>query len=317
MRFSGHESFPVRYAWLPKAHRALAHSPAALSDDEGAMVELGVGKNMVRAIRFWIQATGVAKPADGIGYEATPFGAAILGEGGHDPFLEDLRTLWLLHWRLCQNVADPLFAWDYIINRWHLPDISPSKVLPVLAREAELASGRKLSPRTLEQHLDVFLRTYVPARDRSGQVAEDSLDSPLAELELIHIIGERPIDESGRREPVYAFRREPKPDITPAVFVYCLHDYWRLRLSSEQELSFRDIAVGHGGPGQVLKLPEEDLRQRLDVIVHDSKGRFIFRESAAQPRLTRAIPEADDSWDELTLLDVLYAEPAAPVALYA
>jgi len=60
MRYSGHESFPLRYAWLPKAYRALARDAASLSDDERAMVELGVGKNMVRAIRFWVLATGIA-----------------------------------------------------------------------------------------------------------------------------------------------------------------------------------------------------------------------------------------------------------------
>src|SRR5437879_10801917 len=59
-RFSGHETFPCRYAWLPKAYRALDGDPAGLSDDEQAMVDLGVGKNMVRAIRFWVQASGIA-----------------------------------------------------------------------------------------------------------------------------------------------------------------------------------------------------------------------------------------------------------------
>ena len=316
MRFSGHESFPIRYAWLPKAHRALMRDPAALSDDERAMVVFGVGKNMVRAIRFWAQVAGVARPAQGIGYEPTGFGDAILGEHGYDPFLEDVRTLWLLHWRICQNVDEPLFAWDYLLNRWHLPDISSSTVLPILSREAELNSGRPLSPRTLEQHLDIFLRTYVARRDRAGQVVEESLDSPLAELELIRVVGERPVGDGGRREAVYAFRRGPKPEITPGLFVYCLQDFWRLRHPREQGLAFRDIAVGHGGPGQVFKLPEEELRQRLDTVSDDSQGLFEFRDSAAHPHLARTIPEPDDRGDALELLRALYAEPAVPVVLH-
>ncbi len=52
MRFSGHESFVCRYAWLPKAFRAIVQDPAAFRDEEQAMVSLGVGKNMVRSIRF-------------------------------------------------------------------------------------------------------------------------------------------------------------------------------------------------------------------------------------------------------------------------
>ncbi|MAQ94902.1 MAG: hypothetical protein CMM84_15400 [Rhodothermaceae bacterium] len=52
MRYSGHEWFPCRYAWLPKAVRALADDPGALRDTEGAVERLGIGKNMVRKDRF-------------------------------------------------------------------------------------------------------------------------------------------------------------------------------------------------------------------------------------------------------------------------
>ena len=46
-RFSGHESFALRYAWLPKAYKGLKDDPRLFADDEKAMLELGLGKNMV------------------------------------------------------------------------------------------------------------------------------------------------------------------------------------------------------------------------------------------------------------------------------
>ena len=52
-RISGHESFPCRYAWLPKAVNRVLKKPDVFVDEQQAMVDLGVGKNMVRAIRFW------------------------------------------------------------------------------------------------------------------------------------------------------------------------------------------------------------------------------------------------------------------------
>ena len=61
-RFSGHESFACRYAWLPKAYRELRTDPDAFADEDRAMVQLGVGKNMVRSIRFWVEVMGVAEP---------------------------------------------------------------------------------------------------------------------------------------------------------------------------------------------------------------------------------------------------------------
>jgi hypothetical protein len=92
-RFSGHETFPCRYAWLPKAYGALAADPVVFAQEDDAMIVLGVGKNMVRSIRFWTQVAGIAMPRREGGYEITPFGQAIFARQGYDPFLEDARTL--------------------------------------------------------------------------------------------------------------------------------------------------------------------------------------------------------------------------------
>lgn len=58
-RFSGHETFVCRYPWLPKAVRAVSENSEIFSDEDEAMVTLGVGKNMVRSIRFWADSLGV------------------------------------------------------------------------------------------------------------------------------------------------------------------------------------------------------------------------------------------------------------------
>jgi uncharacterized protein DUF4007 len=98
-RFSGHETFACRYAWLPKAYRAIKTDPAAFIDEQAAMVDLGIGKNMVRSLRFWVEAAGLAEP-ENRGLRLTEFAHSIFGPKGFDPYLEDIRTLWLLHWKL-------------------------------------------------------------------------------------------------------------------------------------------------------------------------------------------------------------------------
>ena len=290
-KFSGHETFPCRYAWLPKAVGAIQREREIFSQEEGAIVELGVGKNMVKAIRFWMQAMGIAElTADG---------------------------LWLIHWKLLSHVEDPLFAWDYLINRWTRPDINRAEVIRTFEQESKRID-RKLSQVTLEQHFDVFLHTYISTRSRKGDIQEDSLDCPLVELELIECIGERNIGGSERREPVYAFRREPKPDITPELFIYCLYDYWSKRRPNEATLTFRDVSVAHGSLGQVFKLPEADIRERLEHLKDDSNSVFSYQESAAlqklscpnrhdisEPDLITAIYHSDDAGE--------YSESYMPV----
>jgi hypothetical protein len=286
-KFSGHETFPCRYTWLPKAFTALESDPNALANDEHAMISLGVGKNMVRAIRFWIQVAGVAEPGRGGSYNLTDFGRAIFSKNGFDPFLEDIRTLWLIHWQFSTNVNDPLFAWHYLLNRWQYPEFSRSKILSVFRQESGRL-GRELSEVTLEQHFDTFLHTYVPTRGRKGEILEDNLDCPLVELELIQKVGEHKVDNSGKREVIYAFRREEKPEITPELFFYCIDDFWKKRRGNEMTLSFRDISASEGSPGQILKLPESDIRERLENIETDSGGVFTHRESFSLQQLARS-----------------------------
>jgi len=253
-RVSGHESFPCRYTWLPKAVRGLRDVPNIFSTgDDEAMVALGLGKNMVRSVCFWSQVSGVISSGRS-GHKTTDFGDAVLGEDGLDPFLEDIRTLWLFHWKLSTNTESPLLAWDYLLNRWQEPEIVPSVVVKTLHKEASRHEDG-LSPVTIEQHFETFLHTYVPTRGRKGEVQEDNLDCPLVELELIVRVGERPTDKTaGRAEPIYAFRREEKPDVSLALFAYCLNDFWNKRHSTESTLSFREVAHGHGSPGQIFKI---------------------------------------------------------------
>ena len=305
MRYSGHEWFPCRYAWLPKAVRALADDPGALRDTEGAVERLGIGKNMVRALVFWATAMGVIEATDD-GHAVTPFGAAVFGEGGLDPFLEDVRTLWLLHWRVA-TTEDPLFAWDFLLNRWHRPEIVRSVVLPEFIREAN-SGARTYSETTLRQHFDVFMQVYTPVTRTRAGAGEDHLDSPLVELGLIETVGERVV--GAKREPVYAFRREPRPEIPPALFAVCLADYWRTHRAAERTLTFRDVAVAPGSPGQILKLPEADVRDRLETIAADTDGVFGYQESAALAQATR--PDSTDVADPALALDLLHRvyEPA-------
>jgi hypothetical protein len=292
-RFSGHETFPIRYSWLPKAYKALRDNPRLFADEENAMVILGVGKNMVRAIRFWVQAAGIAQGAAGNTLEVSALGEVLLAPGSHDQFLEDIKTLWLIHWNISTLMEEPLFAWDFLLNHWRQPEFARSEAVMAFGREAQRME-RRLSPVTLEQHFDVFLHTYVPTRSRKGEILEDNLDSPLIELNLIEPRGERESEKGGHRETIYAFRRTPKPEISANLFIYCLNDYWLKRRGNERTLQFRDVAIAPGSPGQIFKLPESDIRERLDSIAADSDGYFRYEESAALATVIRTIEEPHD-----------------------
>jgi hypothetical protein len=287
MRSSGHGAFPCRHAWLPRAYQALATDPSALADDVAAMIALGLGKNMIMALRFWIEAMRIAKPFDGRSFELTPFARQILDpRSGFDPYLEDIRTLWLLHWNLASHVKAPILAWHFLLYRWPLPEICRSDVVEAILAENPRRS-RSLSRVTVEQHIDIFLHSYVASARRSAAALEDGLDCPLADLDLVQEFGERRVGAAGRPEMTYAFRRERKPEISDALFAYCLTDFWNARYKDEKTLSFREIAIAEGSLGQAFKLPEDDLRERLERIADVTGGAFTYHASAAKPSVVR------------------------------
>jgi len=49
--FGRHETFPLRFGWLTKGVGAWLDNPIVFDEDD-AIVKLGVGKNMVDAIRY-------------------------------------------------------------------------------------------------------------------------------------------------------------------------------------------------------------------------------------------------------------------------
>ena len=303
LRFSGHETFAFRYAWLPKAYRALKRDPSAFSDEDAMMVELGLGKNMVRSLRFWVEAVGVARTGRGRILELTDFGHAIFRRNGFDPYLENPRTLWLLHWNLSTRQEGALFAWRFLLNQWPYPELTRSEAIAAFERESDRL-GYSHSPVTLAQHFDVFLHTYCATRTAAVGI-EDSLDGPLVSLEFLQAVGERKAKD-GRWETVYTFRREPKREVVPALFAYCLADFWIRFRPAEETLSLREASVGTCSPGQVFKLPEDDVRTRLEAYSGPrSKGPFSYHSSAVQGLLSR-----NKGGRKTILADVYEQEPA-------
>src|SRR5947209_1089192 len=93
--FARHETFHPRFGWLRKAVSAASGEPGNVFNDPEATVKLGVGKNMVHAIRYWGMAFKLLEHQENPARPRlpfvvpTPFGLQLLGEDGWDPYLED------------------------------------------------------------------------------------------------------------------------------------------------------------------------------------------------------------------------------------
>jgi hypothetical protein len=290
--YSGHESFSLRISWLPKAVGALERGESPFSDPRVGMTTLGLGKNMIQSLSFWVVATGLAvRTEDGL--QLTEFARKVLGRKpqGFDPYLENSQTLWLLHWNLCQGWAEGEkrrrpYAWQFFMNVLNNDEITATEAIDHFAG-GPVTSGKDLSPVTLRQHFDVFVRTYAqgqPAGPRS--TPEDILDSPLTTIGLLRENGDRKLSD-GRRETVYRFSTGRKASLSHNTFRYSLHQWWDQTQADEKSLTVRQISLGEDSPGRCFRLPEAAIHRYLIELAREFPDEFELTESRSQRGITR------------------------------
>jgi len=291
--YSGHETFVCRYAWLPKAIKVVKKNPHAFKDEHEAMVALGVGKNMVRAIKYWAESAQVLQNTEE-GHTVSPFGDRLLGYEGHDQFLERPETLWLLHWKIATNPTNPLYTWLQMLNYWHRSEFTASEALIFLQKNLQAGEADK-SERTLADGIRVFINSYVPTRGRKGEIAEDHLDCPLVELNLLR-------ETKAPAESVYCFNLEDKPAVSAALFAYSLEDFWTNQHPHADFLEFTKVSTAEGSPGQIFKLPELAVRDRLEQLGDLTERKLQYVESSSLQQVIRKPSESLS----IDLLDAIY-----------
>ncbi|HEX8198563.1 MAG TPA: DUF4007 family protein [Pyrinomonadaceae bacterium] len=290
--FSGHETFPFRYGWLKKGVDAVAQNTEFFSS-ERAMIDLGVGKNMVTSIKHWCTASGLIKPKrlpnnSRLHYSPTPFGKALIGDGGFDPFLEDTASLWLLHWQLAFN-RDQCTTWHWLFNSLRSVEFTKEIIFSGIQDWLEQIGKKATAEKLLKRDIDVCLRTYVHSKQSKGAITEETFDCPLTELGLIIEI------EDGK---TYQFQRGEQETLPNEIFLFALSEYWRKYNSAANSLSLGKIINDEGSPGRIFKIDENSAVRRLEQIEEFSDGAFAYAESAGLKEIFRHKDLSDFVWLE-------------------
>lgn len=269
--FGRHETFQLRYGWLPKGFQAVQQDPHIFENADEATVRLGVGKNMVHSIRFWLRASGMMESK---GYSVTQLGRRLLNEEnprGWDPYLEDEATIWLLHWLLASN-AELSTTWFWFFNNFHKPNFTAQEAQVALRDFVKANVRNKVATTTLKTDAAVLLRMYVQSKGNTRTALEDALDSPLSVLGLIH-------QEPGGRS--YMSQASPRPGLPNAVLAYAVIELFRKR--EVQALPLEELMYsryGFAAPGAVFRLSESALIGKLEALVESLPGAFEIRETA-------------------------------------
>ena len=252
---------------------ALRQTLSIFTHDE-ALVKLGVGKNMVRSIRHWCLTTGLVEEKDGVGpghpLQISNLGERLLNEGGWDPYLEDIGSLWLLHWQLSTNLTRG-FVGHLLFTKFVETEFTKRQLANYLSLQLAHYNIHTTSG-TIDREIDVCLRTYVPAvRTKLGTVAEETLDCPLAELDLLRFI---PSDN------IYRFNIGPKISLPLGVFGYALLSFLSSAMENRRTIAVDECLYQEGSPGQVFKLDENSVVEYLEMLEEETKGKIRLEETA-------------------------------------
>lgn len=265
-RVGRHETFTPRYGWLKKGYDATVKDGNVFKAPD-AIERLGVGKNMVRSIRFWCQAFKIIE-VDRTGFaKRTPFGGKLLGKKGWDPYLEDMGSLWLLHWMLFVPRLEAV-NWSFAFNRNYLFSFDSKSLTKTLISAAQKHSHlADLAEGTFEKDASCILRMYA---DGSGNL-ESEIDCPFTQLEII-----RRAEEKNQ----FCFDNRDKPSLPPLIYAAACFSYMHHYASSTQKaISLNRLTFDFNSPGVVFKLSETASGEKLRLASKRMSGFSIVEQT--------------------------------------
>ena len=259
--FSGHDSFQCRQLWLKKGYDYIKSQKSF--NDEDAVVKLGVGKNMVSAIRYWMKAFNIIDSKD----KPTEFGTKLLDdENGYDPFLEDEASLWLLHYQLIKTGLASTYS--IIFNEFRKEKLFFNKdtFVNYLKRIREGDKSLIFNENTLADDFVVFTKMY--RNEEETKNVEDSFSGILSEIELLNTIGK------GKDEQ-YQIENNERNKLPESVLLFSILD----NSNYGNSISLNSLEHDNNSPASIFCLNRNGLTNKISEIVNDNK-QITFTDNA-------------------------------------
>lgn len=281
MKFSGHDTFACRTPWLYKGLELLNKQVDRSKDlsvfSKGSTtVELGVGKNMLNAIKHWLLAFGIIEEETS---EPTLLSSLIFAEGNEeaiDLFVEDRFTLWLLHFEICQKKYATIYHYFFqeYFKRKSTRTFSETDFINALKTWIVEESKYNLpSENSLRSDFRCLIDTYC-IKIAKSVTYEDNYTTLLGELGLI----KRTDFRSDGKEVLYelnslAAMKEP------------VELFAALLIKAFGVSSSKTIDDVYSVIGTALLLTREDLSHKLEALTQDYSAVFSFRSDAGVQEL--------------------------------
>ncbi len=248
--FSGHESFHCRNVWLKKGYDFLYLKHKF--SEPSAVVNLGVGKNMVSAINFWMRSFGLILD----NHKLTELSKFIFDNNGADPYLENPATIWLLHFHLVTENHSSIYSLVFNEFRKRRIEFSRRQLLHfILSKYNDM--GLNCSEKTIQRDISVFLRNYIKPQ-KINKNLEELFSGIFIDLNLIEPLKKFDEDEIGW----YKIENKERYDLPAEIILYCI-------LSNANyvgSISFEDLLHSFNSVGNVFAISAKDLLNKINIL---------------------------------------------------
>lgn len=254
--FSGHDSFQCRNLWLKKGYDFILSGKSF--NDEDAVVQLGVGKNMVSSIRYWMKAFDLLTVND----ELTEIATLLLDDNGYDPYLEDDGTLWLLHYFLVKNKLATTYSLIFNYFRKEKIEFTRDNFIQFVQR----VMGNQ-NENTLTTDFSVFIRMYLSNESKSKD-KEDNLSELLNELNLVETYKYDKTD-------FYIVESKERSEIPEDILLYAILDSGNFDLS----VNLKSLETDFNNVGNIFAISRYGLLSKIQSLV-EKYDFLVFNDQA-------------------------------------
>lgn len=263
LTFSGHESFQCRSIWLNKGYNFLVGGHNFNQED--SMVELGVGKNMVSSINYWLNAFKLTERNNNLS-ELADF---IFGKDGVDPYLEDITTLWLLHYHLVTENIASIYSLVFNEFRKQRIEFNKNQLLRFIDHKCS-DENCYFNENTVSRDIMVFLHNYVrPVKAKSN--LSELFSGLFLELNLVESLKKFDEDEF----QWYKIENKERQDIPSELILYSILS----NINYGATISFDELQFGYNSVGSVFAINPKGLLDKISAITHKYKG-ITFKDDA-------------------------------------
>lgn len=258
MRFAGHQTFHLRESWLSKGILQLNENPQLFSEEE-APEKLGVGKNMVDSMSYWLRACQLIEK-DQNQYVLTNAGRLVCK---NDPFFELDGTLHVIHYLLATNI-ELATTWYWFFNKFSVTEFDFESLELYLKTYVDNNHTRKVNATSLSKDVHCLVRMYSKPNYSVRSNPETENPSPFVKFDILKAIGQKFVKSSFKTS-----------EIDSLVFVYLLSRFCDEKLGDTKAIDFHEIATGDSSPSVVFGLAEDQTIEIIERIVKDTGDKYL------------------------------------------